>query len=74
MPQAGCAAFVEGSIGYQVGAYRFPAVPVTIDDVGNCLTDLTHDLQQLHRVHTAQPLREGYEGTMILAVGRAGNT
>ncbi|MFC0530711.1 SCO2525 family SAM-dependent methyltransferase [Phytohabitans kaempferiae] len=64
------AAFMEGSVGYQVGACHFPAVPVTIGQVKEFLTGLTPDLE-LHQVFSEKPLREGYHGTMILALGRA---
>lgn len=64
------AAFMAGSKGYRVGEYRFPAVPVTIEDVERCLTGLTHDLK-LVPIDSRNPLREGYSG-MILALGRAG--
>lgn len=65
------AAFMEGSHGYQVGSCHFPAVPVTIDDVESSLKGRTHDLV-LARINSENPLRDGYAGTMILALGRAG--
>ncbi|MGN9912495.1 SCO2525 family SAM-dependent methyltransferase [Phytohabitans sp. LJ34] len=64
------AAFMEGSVGYQVGACHFPAVPVTIGQVKEFLTGLAPDLE-LHQVLSEKPLREGYHGTMILALGTA---
>jgi len=64
------AAFMKNSLGYDVGAHRFPAVAITADDVETCLAGDTEDLQ-IHRIGiTSSPLRDGYEG-MILAIGRA---
>ncbi|MDQ7904272.1 SCO2525 family SAM-dependent methyltransferase [Phytohabitans sp. ZYX-F-186] len=65
------AAFMEQSGGYDVGGYRFPAVPITIEDVEKCLQDIV-DKPQVQPVASQKPLREGYSGGMILALGRAG--
>lgn len=63
------AAFMENSLGYNVGTRRFPAVAIAKDEVENCLAGETEDLQ-IHRLgKTSNPLREGYDG-MILATGR----
>lgn len=65
------AAFMDNSMGYDVGTRRFPAVAISADDVARCLSDDAHDLE-IHRIDTTnQPLRDGYDG-MILAVGRVG--
>ncbi|MBV9139604.1 MAG: hypothetical protein JO115_01555 [Pseudonocardiales bacterium] len=64
------AAFMEKSLGYDVGTRRFPAVAITVNDVENCLATNTEVLD-LHRIGlTENPLRNGYDG-MILATGRA---
>ncbi len=63
------AAFMENSLGYDVGTHRFPAVAIDKDKVENCLADETEDLK-IHRLgKTRNPLREGYDG-MLLATGR----
>lgn len=63
------AAFMENSVGYDVGTRRFPAVAVTANDVKNCLEGDVEDLA-VHRVGlTNEPLRAGYDG-MILATGK----
>lgn len=66
------AAFMEQSEGYEVSGYRFPAVPITINDVEKCLDGITDDKPQVQLVPSQKPLREGYSGGMILALGRAG--
>ncbi|MGQ0777412.1 MAG: SCO2525 family SAM-dependent methyltransferase [Pseudonocardiales bacterium] len=63
------AAFMENSLGYDVGAHHFPAVAITQDDVEEFLEDKTEDFR-IHRLgKTKKPLRDGYDG-MILAVGK----
>lgn len=63
------AAFMENSLGYDVGAHRFPAVAITKDDIQNYLAAEVEDLK-IHRLgKTSSPLRDGYDG-MILAIGR----
>lgn len=63
------AAFMENSLGYDVGTHRFPAVAITQDDVEKSLGDKTENFR-IHRLDkTSNPLRDGYDG-MILAVGR----
>ncbi|MGH3865432.1 MAG: SCO2525 family SAM-dependent methyltransferase [Pseudonocardiaceae bacterium] len=63
------AAFMENSAGYDVGARRFPAVAIAVNDVKNCLEGDVEDLK-IHRTGlTNEPLRAGYDG-MILATGR----
>ena len=63
------AAFMENSLGYDVGAHRFPAVAITKDEVESCLLGKAEYLE-IHRLgKTRNPLRDGYDG-MILATGR----
>ncbi len=63
------AAFMENSLGYDVGAYRFPAVAIAEDEVENYLVGETEGLK-IHRLgKTSNPLRDGYDG-MILALGK----
>lgn len=63
------AAFMENSLGYDVGGRRFPAVAIAKDDIESYLADEAEDLK-IHRLgKTSDPLRDGYDG-MILAVGR----
>lgn len=64
------AAFMERSAGYTVGDRRYPAVPVTVDDVAGCLRDRSARLE-VDRIHiSGEALREGYGG-FILARGLA---
>jgi hypothetical protein len=63
------AAFMESSLGYDVGTRRFPAVAVTVSDVENCLAADTEDFHIYRIGLTKKPLRDGYGG-MILATGR----
>ncbi|MEJ3745406.1 SCO2525 family SAM-dependent methyltransferase [Actinomycetes bacterium KLBMP 9797] len=65
------AAFMEKSEGYLVGSYRYPAVPVTIDDIHECLSDLVDTDFSVVPIKSEHPLREGYSGTMLLALGVA---
>jgi hypothetical protein len=63
------AAFMEKSLGYDVGARRFPAVTITANDVESCLAADAEDFN-IHRIGlTKKPLRDGYGG-MILATGK----
>jgi hypothetical protein len=61
------AAFMEGSRGYLVGSYNFPAVRVGVDDVASGVAGLTCNVD-IQRIDTETLVREGYTG-MILAVG-----
>lgn len=65
------AAFMENSLGYEVGGYPFPAVQVGRDDVRASLAPISDDLRirSVDSGHSGA-LREGYDG-MILATGRA---
>jgi NNMT/PNMT/TEMT family len=63
------AAFMEKSLGTTVGTRRFPAVAITVNDVKNCLTGDTEDLDVCRTGLSCNPLRVGYGG-MILVVGR----
>jgi N-dimethylarginine dimethylaminohydrolase len=63
------AAFMENSLGYDVGRQRFPAVAITKDEIESCLACETEDLKIYRLGKTSNPLRDGYEG-MILATGK----
>lgn len=67
------AAFMESSKGYYIGGRPFPAVGVGLQDVGECLDGIAHDVR-ICRLDPDEehPLRDGYTG-MILALGRAGS-
>lgn len=62
-------AFMKNSLGYDVGMHRFPAVAITEDNVESCLADKAEDLKIYRLGKTSNPLREGYDG-MILVTGR----
>jgi hypothetical protein len=64
------AAFMQESLGYEVGKMRFPAVAINKTDVQHCLGPLV-DVVELTSVPSKHARREGYDG-MILALGRAG--
>lgn len=61
------AAFMRNSLGYPVGAYRFPAVAITEDDVARLLRRTAAALE-IHRIDSAARFREGYDG-MVLVTG-----
>jgi hypothetical protein len=62
-------AYMEGSLGYDVGSRRFPAVSINVADVQKCLENRTNDLV-INRIDIGPNLlREGYTG-MLLALGR----
>lgn len=63
------AAFMENSLGYDVGTRRFPAVAIAANEVKNSLAGETEDLKIYRLGKTSNPLRGGYDG-MILAIGR----
>jgi hypothetical protein len=65
------AAFMENSCGYNVGGRWFPSVAVSADDISDSLAWLAHNVV-IHRIGTAIPLRDGYDG-MVLTVGYAGH-
>jgi hypothetical protein len=65
------AAFMEGSKGYAVGEAVFPAVRIRIDEVRDSLAPVAYDDVVITRITTGDPLRDGYSGGMILAMGRA---
>jgi len=64
-------AFMEGSQGYPVGDARFPAVGISDRDVAESLASVAYDDVVIERITTGDPLRDGYSGGMILAIGRA---
>jgi hypothetical protein len=66
------AAFMEGSIGYPVADARFPAVGISTKEVAESLAPVAYDDVFIERITSGDnPLRDGYSGGMILAVGRA---
>jgi hypothetical protein len=62
------AAFMEHSLGYQVGAHDFPASDVGEQEVRNLLKQYAGDVDPLHIGKPGGLVREGYTG-MILACG-----
>ncbi len=63
-------AFMENSIGYEVGGVRFPAVAIGTGDVDSCLAGLASDVAVSRIPAGGNRLRVGYSG-MIVACGRA---
>jgi hypothetical protein len=63
------ATFMERSEGYLVDGVRFPAVSIESSDVEEALAPLAY-CRPINRITTRKPLREGYNGAMILATGR----
>lgn len=63
-------AFMEQSKGYPVDGVWFPAVAIDVSTVEGALATPAYDVQT-DRITTNNPLRDGYDGAMILAVGRA---
>jgi hypothetical protein len=63
------ATFMADSDGYRVGDHHFPAVPIGLDDVRQCLEPVAGDVI-IRPIHSSAPLRDGYSG-MLLAVGHA---
>jgi len=64
-------AFMEGSAGYPVGDADFPAVGIHVQEVAESLTGVAYDDVIITRITGGDPLRDGYSGGMILAMGRA---
>lgn len=62
------AAFMAGSDGYQVAGTRFPALPITADDVRLHFTELGASKLSVGLLRTEHRVRPGYEG-MIVATG-----
>jgi hypothetical protein len=63
---------MEGSIGYPVADARFPAVGISTKEVAESLAPVAYDDVVIERITSGDdPLRDGYSGGMILAVGRA---
>jgi hypothetical protein len=63
-------AFMEKSKGYAVDGTFFPAVEIDRTNVDRALAALAYDVH-IDRITTNNPLRDGYDGAMIVAVGRA---
>jgi hypothetical protein len=62
------AAFMGGSHGYPVKGTRFPALPITPDDVRRHFTELGASDLNVEPLRTKPRVRHGYEG-MIVATG-----
>jgi hypothetical protein len=61
-------AFMAGSDGYPVAGTRFPALPITPDDVSQHFTELGASELSVELLLTEDRVRDGYEG-MIVATG-----
>jgi NNMT/PNMT/TEMT family len=61
-------AFMAGSHGYPVAGTRFPALPITRDDVERHFTELGAGNLSVDLLRTEHRVRPGYEG-MIVATG-----
>jgi len=64
------AAFMAGSDGYPVAGTRFPALPITSDDVRAHFTALGAGELSVELLRTEHRVRKGYAG-MIVATGFA---
>lgn len=65
-------AFMAGSSGYSVAGTRFPALPVTPDDVEQCFTELGVRDLSVKLLQSPDRVRPGYEG-IIVATGLVGD-
>jgi len=65
------ATFMAGSRGYEVDGIWFPALPITCEDVRECLEKLGASELSVQMTETPPHVREGYQG-MILATGISG--
>jgi hypothetical protein len=65
-------AFMAGSDGYKVKRTRFPALPITPEDVKLHFTELGASKLTAELLQTKRRVRDGYEG-MIVATGLAGD-
>jgi len=65
------AAFMAGSLGYEVDGTWFPALKVTGEDVQECFEKFGADNLSVLANETSPGVRQGYEG-MIVATGIAG--
>ncbi|EFC83082.1 SCO2525 family SAM-dependent methyltransferase [Parafrankia sp. EUN1f] len=61
-------AYMEKSSGYSIGGVSFPAVPLSMAEIGESIEGIVTDLET-HRIETEVLLREGYEA-MVLVRGR----
>lgn len=64
------AAFMEESLDYWVGSDRYPAVPVTIDDIQDCLSDACSDVT-ITRISSESGIRASRSDAALLALGLA---
>jgi hypothetical protein len=63
-------AFMEKSKGYPVDGVWYPAVEIDVSTVDRALALGAYDVRT-DRITTNNPLRDGYDGAMIISVGRA---
>jgi hypothetical protein len=63
-------AFMEKSKGYPVDGVWYPAVAIDQSTVDRALALGAYDIRT-DRITTNNPLRDGYDGAMIISVGRA---
>jgi hypothetical protein len=63
-------AFMAGSLGYPVAGTRFPALPITSDDVRLLFKELGASKLSVELLQTEHRVRDGYKG-MIVATGFA---
>jgi len=66
------AAFMAGSLGYEVDGTWFPALKVTGDDVRECFEKFGANSLNVYMNETSPGVRPGYEG-MIVATGITGS-
>lgn len=64
------AAFMERSVGYEVGGVSFPATSVAEPEINGCLETVATDLKVQRVQVRPAPLRPGYTG-YVVAIGRA---
>jgi NNMT/PNMT/TEMT family len=65
------AAFMGGSLGYEVGGKPFPALNITEAYVKDCFTELGVGKLSVQQAGCSEKVRDGYE-SMIVATGTAG--
>jgi hypothetical protein len=64
------AAFMEESEGYPAGDAWFPAVGIHSEEVSESLASVAYDIRIDRITAGGTPLRDGYSGAMLIAVGR----
>jgi hypothetical protein len=66
------AAFMGGSTGYKVDGKEFPALPVSREDVADCLVEFGASGLDVCLLQTSHRVRKGYNG-MLVATGIVGS-